>query len=84
MSICDTGLTRDERAAWLFYTSLNMRHHFIQKFNDGMEEHQGDIGELSIEQLLKEMENEALDQLSYIYELQRKLITNKSNEQTIP
>lgn len=72
------------RLEWLAENADYVARAFTAKFMRGRSEHQSDIGTLTIPKLLEEMEQEALDQLSYVRELKRRfaldtLIVNKNH-----
>lgn len=66
-------MTPADREAWLQAQAAAMSQALKDKYRAGQVEHKGDLGEVSGMQLLNEMEAEALDQLSYIRELKRRL-----------
>lgn len=65
----------ESRAGWVQDTSADIARSWILKFATGQAAHKGaDLGNVPVAQLLQEMEQEALDQLSYVRELKRRFI----------
>ncbi len=62
-----------DRMDWAHMVSRQICDRWLAKYIVGMKEHACDLGDVGVKELLDEMENEALDQLSYIYELKRRL-----------
>jgi hypothetical protein len=65
-------LAKSSRQGWMSVIAQRIMSKWHAKFEAGMVEHENDIGELTVNQLLDEMEAEALDQLSYINEMRRR------------
>lgn len=63
-----------ERSVWLEAKAKELASKFKDKYIKGQVEHQGDIGAVPVLALLDEMEHEALDQLSYVAELRRRIL----------
>jgi hypothetical protein len=63
-----------ERTDWVYKTAVEVRHQWSDKFEKGQKEHAGDIGTVPVLELLRQMEQEALDQLAYVRELRRRMI----------
>ena len=71
-------LQKNLRTRWMHVMAHDIALNWRHKFEAGRVEHpESDIGELTFEQLIDEMENEALDQLSYVLEIKRRLADNK-------
>jgi hypothetical protein len=66
-----------ERANWLNDTTQKVSERFKLKYLRGSIEHGGDLGQLELSSLLAEIEAEALDQLSYVHEVKRRLDDNQ-------
>ena len=66
-------MSAEERKQWLEATTTSLALSWQIKYRNGTIEHKQDLGELTIGQLLNEIENEALDQLSFVRELKRRL-----------
>lgn len=62
------------RMEWLTLTAQDLRGKFIRKYEAGQAEHKSDLGSVSLKELLREIEQEALDQLAYVNELQRRVV----------
>ena len=69
-----------ERDAWINQNGSDIGLKWRTKFRRGMNEHVGDLGSLTPDQLLTEMEAEALDMLSYVRELRRRVISNNATK----
>lgn len=75
LTFADTKpMTPVGRAEWLHAFGYDLLSAFILKFRAGQKEHQGDLGEVPSLQLLDEIWNEQLDQISYIGELKRRVM----------
>lgn len=68
-------LKEPARTSWVLATAGDIRKRFESKFMAGQVEHEGDIGAVPVTRLLSEMEDEAIDQLSYVHEIRRRLQT---------
>lgn len=66
-------LAREKRLVWKAEVKKRIADNWAAKYAEGQAEHKGDLGSVGVVSLLDEMENEALDQLSYVYELRRRL-----------
>lgn len=66
-------LQEQQRLLWLKIAAQQMAAKLELKFIAGQREHKADLGEVTVLELLNEMEAEALDQLSYVTELKRRL-----------
>jgi len=66
-------LTEDERSVWLHslceHTSMDLAY----KFHRGREQHGQDLGVVPLAKVLEEARHEALDQISYLAELKRRV-----------
>lgn len=70
-------ITKEDRQKWLEHTAASIHFCWLRKYQAGDEAHGGkDLGAITIESLLNEMEAEALDQLSYVREIKRRLNVN--------
>jgi hypothetical protein len=67
-------LGKGPRRNWLLDTAEDIKDCFIRKFVNGQKEHGCDLGSVHTLDLLKEMEQEALDQLAYIREMKRRIL----------
>lgn len=65
-------MSPEDREEWLQVNARLVSRLFIKKYNDGAEEHKGDLGEVPLDKLIDEMINEALDQLAYALEIKRR------------
>jgi len=65
-------LTKEEREEWLKVQSMSVAEMFYCKYKNGEIEHKTDLGEISQDQLIDEIINEALDQLAYALEIKRR------------
>lgn len=63
----------EHREMWVVNQGNIIAEKFKAKYRAGQLEHKGDLGEVSVMQLLNEMEAEALDQLAYVRELKRRI-----------
>lgn len=68
------SLSTGARSEWLGAEGRRLQKAWIAKYLTGAIEHHGDLGEVSLLDLLKEMEQEHLDALSYIAELRRRVL----------
>lgn len=66
-------MSPEDREKWLQANARLMSLRFVKKFHDGAKEHEGDLGEVTLDKLVDEMINEALDQLAYALEIKRRL-----------
>jgi len=74
MEIKNTApMLRIIRRHWVEDTAENIARRFQMKFHRGIQEHGNDLGYVTTEQLINEMEAEALDQLAYVAELRRRI-----------
>ena len=72
-------MTRDrmfavERSKWMYETAGRVGQEWIRKYQKGQHEHKTDLGELTVAKLLDELEAEALDTLSYVAEIRRRIV----------
>ena len=68
------SLPKPERQHWLELTAQDVKTAFLSKYQTGQATHGCDLGNVTVEGLLNEMEAEALDQLAYVRELKRRLM----------
>ena len=61
-----------EREKWVTELGKRLGCDFAVKFMRGRREHGCDIGSVPTERLIEEAKNEALDQLAYVAELERR------------
>ncbi len=74
-------MTQPKRDSWLRGTIRSLGAKIKTKFRMGRVEHGGDIGDQSIDYLLNQMEEEAIDQLMYVRELKRRQVGGATNDQ---
>lgn len=74
-------LTLDKRSSWLKRTARSLVAKMQDKFIIGQLEHKCDIGEQTTEYLLEAIEQEAIDQLTYVRELKRRYLEQKQTTQ---
>ncbi len=65
-------MTQPKRDSWLRGTIRSLGARIKAKFAMGRIEHGGDIGSQTVDFLLDQMEQEAIDQLMYVRELKRR------------
>ena len=68
-------LSRTERVDWVVFTAAQLRNKWGDKYINGIKAHHDkDLGNLTVLDLLDELEAEALDTLSYVRELKRRIV----------
>lgn len=73
-------LTQPKRDSWLRGTIRSLGAVIKAKFAMGRIEHGGDIGSQTVDFLLDQMEQEAIDQLMYVRELKRRQVKIKAEQ----
>ncbi len=68
-------LGKTSRLQWVTDVANKIRQAFVNKYLDGEQEHGSDLGDVSTLVLLQEAKAESLDQLAYLHELERRLMT---------
>lgn len=68
-------LGKTSRDEWVRKTATHISMMFKLKYLNGQEEHQADLGTVSTQDLLNEAKAESYDQLAYLHELERRLMT---------
>jgi hypothetical protein len=71
-------LTIEQREKWVKEQSTMVSEMFYNKYMNGAIEHKTDLGEISHDRLIEEMICEALDQLAYALEIQRRRALSKA------
>jgi hypothetical protein len=66
-------MSETKRASWLKRTCRNLSVRIREKFALGRAQYDSDIGSQTVEFLLDQMEQEAIDQLMYVRELKRRV-----------
>lgn len=64
-----------KRASWLRGTVKSIGARVKEKFGLGAAQYKGDFGEQTVDFLLEQIEQEAIDQLMYVRELKRRRAT---------
>ncbi len=77
-------LTQNKRDSWLRGTIRSLGAKIKTKFALGRIEHGGDIGSQTVDFLLDQMEQEAIDQLMYVRELKRRLVKPTVKQEEFP
>ena len=69
-------MTTVGRQEWLRKAAHGIAIDFEAKYEAGAREHQGDLGDVPMDTLLKELYQEQLDSLAYLAEIKRRLDGN--------
>lgn len=71
-------LTPAARQAWYEVTADNFANRMVDKAMKGQIEHNCDLGTYTLDQLLKELENELIDAAVYMNEIRRRVAIMKA------
>lgn len=71
-------MTEAGRQDWLRFFAADLASAFQHKYLKGQREHDGDLGHVTTGLLLDEIFQEQLDQIAYLAELRRRLLTDGS------